>query len=166
MNTLAILWSSPLVDPCVLCVLSDPLHWRAHTDLCTEPVFIKPICLKYWLWSWFTFKVQVFTDILLVVFKCYVSTARYLLMTIGLSNSYLNIWLTYLSDFNYRTSCIGLLTVRWLSELLQSIGQKMGIFTNVFFHEFFTDLVTFWWISAKINELLPFILCWLRPCLC
>ncbi len=36
----------------------------------------------------------------------------------------------------------------------------------VFFHEFFADLVTFWRISAKINELLPFILCCLRPCLC
>ncbi len=42
-----------LLDPCVLSGLS---HWHAHTDLCTETVFIKPICSKIWLWNWFIFK--------------------------------------------------------------------------------------------------------------
>jgi hypothetical protein len=35
----------------------------------------------------------------------------------GLSNSYRNIGLTYLSDFNYRTSNIGILIVRLLSDI-------------------------------------------------
>ncbi len=67
MNTLAItsLWSSALVDPCIL---SNPSHWRAHTDLCTEPVFIKPIWSKNWRWSWFIFKA---IHILFVAFKCW-----------------------------------------------------------------------------------------------
>jgi hypothetical protein len=30
-----------------------PYLWRAPTDLCTEPVFIKPICSKNWLWNCF-----------------------------------------------------------------------------------------------------------------
>jgi hypothetical protein len=58
-------------------------------------------------------------------------------MTIGLSNSYRNTGLTYLSDFNYRTSWIGLPTVRWLSELLQSIRQKMGNFYFMSFSRIF-----------------------------
>ncbi len=53
-------------------------------------------------------------------------------LAIGLSNSYRNIRLTYLSDFNYRTSWFGLPIIRWLSELLQSIGQKMANFYSVY----------------------------------
>ncbi len=67
---------------------------------------------------------------------------------IGLRNSYRNIGLTYLSDFSYWKSQIGFSIVRWLSELLKSFGQKMGIF-YVIFHEFFAILMTCWRISSK-----------------
>jgi hypothetical protein len=40
-------------------------------------------------------------------------------ISIGLSNIYRNIGLTYLSDFNYRTSINGLLIVQDLSDLLK-----------------------------------------------
>ncbi len=67
----------------------------------------------------------------------------------GLSNSYQIIGLTYLSDFNYLTSYIGLPIVQLLQELLKSIGQKMGNFSSYFylslriFHRFGDFLANF-----------------------
>ncbi len=87
-------------------------------------------------------------------------------IAIGLSNSYRNIGLTYLSDFNYLTSYIGLRIVRYLSDLLKLPDKKMDNFLSfyVFLDEFFAVLMTFWWISANICELLASILCCWRPC--
>ncbi len=68
------------------------------------------------------------------------------------SNSYRNIGLTYLPNFN----------------LLKSIGQKIGnfCFLYIFLQEFFTVLTTFWRISAKTCEFLASLLCCWRPCCC
>jgi hypothetical protein len=48
-------------------------------------------------------------------------------IAIGLSTNYQNIGLTYLSDFKYRSSNVGLLIVRWLSDLLKLIGPNLEI---------------------------------------
>ncbi len=65
-------------------------------------------------------------------------------LAIVLSNSYRNIGLILPSDFNYRTSYIGLPIVRYLSYLLKSTRQKMGNFYlfYVFIHKFFAVLTT------------------------
>ncbi len=69
-----------------------------------------------------------------------------------------DIGLTCLSDFNNRISYIGLPIVRYLSELLKSIGQN-GEFLLIF-TSFFKNFSPFWRLFGEFSRKL---MTWLRP---
>ncbi len=77
-----------------------------------------------------------------------------------LSNNYQSIELTYLSDFNYQTSNIGLLIVWQVSNSLNLSVKKRNIFTLfcVLFIEFFLVLKSMVQIFKKAHEMLVSIL--------